>query len=82
VLGDDVTKGNEASKTPRVDSLINAYDEFAKTLRTWLVAYGIGGPVLLLTNETVRQAIAKSGAARCIAGTFLLGVGLQVLLIP
>ena len=27
------------------------YAEYAKTLRSWLVAYGIGGPVLFLTNK-------------------------------
>jgi hypothetical protein len=60
--------------------LFHDYDEFAKVLRTWFVAYGIGGPVLLLTNEAVRSQIATSGFARCIASAFLIGVGLQVLL--
>ena len=61
-------------------NLFDDYDEFAKVLRTWFVAYGIGGPVLLLTNEAVRSKIATSGFARCIALAFLIGVGLQVLL--
>jgi hypothetical protein len=60
--------------------LFDDYNEFAKVLRTWFVAYGIGGPVLLLTNEAVRSKIAASGFARCIAAAFLIGVGSQVLL--
>jgi len=62
------------------DDLFGDYDEFAKVLRTWFVAYGIGGPVLLLTNETVRAKIAASGCARNITLAFLIGVGFQVLL--
>ena len=64
----------------KASDLFDDYDEFAKVLRTWFVAYGIGGPVLLLTNETVRLKLAASGHARCIASAFLIGVGLQVLL--
>jgi len=60
--------------------LFDDYDEFAKVLRTWFVAYWIGGPVLLLNNETIRSKIARSGSARYIALLFLIGVGLQVLL--
>lgn len=59
--------------------LFEDYDAFAKVLRTWFVAYGVGGPVLLLTNDTVSSKIADSGCARGIASAFLIGVGLQVL---
>ena len=74
-----------SSKTKRHDTdeesnLFEDYDEFAKVLRTWFVAYGIGGPVLLLTNDAVRCEIATSGYAPRIAWEFLIGVGLQVLL--
>jgi hypothetical protein len=27
------------------------YSEYAKTLRIWLVAYGVGAPVVILSNE-------------------------------
>jgi hypothetical protein len=49
-------------------------------LRTWLVAYGIGAPIALLTNETFASTIRKSGNAKFIAGAFLLGVAGQVVL--
>lgn len=29
----------------------NNYADYSRTLRAWLVAYGIGGPVLFVTNK-------------------------------
>jgi hypothetical protein len=49
-------------------------------LRTWLVAYGIGAPIALLTNATFATAIRNSGKSRYIAGAFLIGVAGQVVL--
>jgi hypothetical protein len=57
-----------------------AYEEHARTLRTWLVAYGIGGPVLILSQADVWKRLAASGSLRLIAGLFLSGVVLQVIL--
>jgi hypothetical protein len=56
------------------------YAEYAKTLRAWLVAYGIGGPVLLITNKELLQALKLSPYRNHIVDLFLLGVALQVLL--
>jgi hypothetical protein len=60
--------------------LYAAYEEHAKTLRTWLVAYGIGAPVLFVSQDALWARIAASGSVRTIAGAFLWGVALQVLL--
>jgi hypothetical protein len=49
-------------------------------LRTWLVAYGIGAPIALLTNEAFANAIRNSGKSKYIAGAFLAGVAGQVVL--
>lgn len=57
-----------------------AYEDYSKTLRTWLVAYGIGGPVLMLTNDRVSVVILQSGHGRSIAALFLAGVVIQVVL--
>lgn len=57
-----------------------AYQGYSNTLRTWLVAYGVGAPVLFLTNEAIWKRVAASGEARTLAMLFLCGVGLQVLL--
>jgi hypothetical protein len=60
--------------------LYAAYDGYSRTLRTWLVAYGIGAPVLLMTNDALWRAIADSGDMTWIGALFLTGVALQVLL--
>jgi hypothetical protein len=57
----------------------STYAEFAKTLRTWFVAYGIGAPVLILSQEKLANRVTASGAGKFLATLFLLGVGVQVL---
>lgn len=52
---------------------------FARNLRTWFVAYGIGGPVVFLTNESVSKALLSLEVGRPIATLFLAGVILQIL---
>jgi len=59
---------------------LSAHTEFSKSLRTWFVAYGIGAPVLLLTNKEIANTLKESGNARAIAAIFLVGVCLQVML--
>ena len=46
------------------------YEEYSKVLRTWFVAFGIGAPVLLLTNERIAEAIKASGEARGVVSLF------------
>lgn len=65
---------------PSASDYFSDYDAEAKALRTWFVAYGIGGPVLLLTNESLRAKLVASGESRQIAAAFLIGVGLQIVL--
>ncbi len=64
----------------QADQYFNAYAELSKTLRTWLVAYGIGAPIVLLTNAGFSGAIRKAGDSKYVAGAFLLGVAAQVAL--
>jgi len=57
-----------------------AYEEHTKTLRTWLVAYGIGAPVLFLTQPTLMGTLKTSGEGNVRGLLFLSGVGIQVIL--
>ena len=66
--------------TTEREEYFKAYEEYSKVLRTWFVAYGIGGPVLLLTNQTLAKAIKASGQGKSLAALFLAGVALQVVL--
>ena len=58
----------------------SAYQYHSNLLRTWLVAYGIGGPVLLLTNDSLWQQLKESGEVSFIGTLFLTGVAFQILL--
>ena len=51
----------------------HAYAEFAKTLRTWFIAYGIGAPALVLSNKDLWNTVKGSGNLIYIAALFLLG---------
>jgi len=62
------------------DSYAKAYAELSRTLKTWLVAYGIGAPVLFMTNPDLWKAVAASGDLRAVGLLFLIGVFLQVLI--
>ena len=62
------------------ESLYRAYEEYAKTLRTWFVGFGVGGPVLLLTNDAVRGKFGSSPYALLIGTAFLGAVASQVML--
>jgi hypothetical protein len=70
----------EDPKPDKASDFFDEYKDFAKVLQTWFVAYGIGGPVLLLTNDTLRCKIFASGHACCIGAAFLTSVALQVIL--
>ncbi len=60
--------------------LFEAYSSATTNLRTWLVAYGIGAPVLFLSNESLWRALAVAQCASCVGVLFLGGVVLQVLI--
>ena len=50
------------------------YEEYAKNLRTWFVAYGVGAPVLFVSNKDIAEKLASSHAAPSIAAFFLLKI--------
>ena len=56
------------------------YAEYSKTLRAWLVGYGIGGPVLFLLSKDAPSKIATSPHLRAVVTLFVLGVALQIIL--
>ncbi len=62
------------------DGHFENYAEYSKTLRSWLVAYGIGGPVLFLTNKDAPEKLASSPHLRTIVTLFVAGVALQIFL--
>jgi hypothetical protein len=59
---------------------LSAYSEHSTILKTWLAAYGVGAPVLILSQEKLWTRLNDAGSLRLIAILFLAGVALQVLL--
>ncbi|MGA9852603.1 MAG: hypothetical protein WBR15_06695 [Gammaproteobacteria bacterium] len=70
--------GNIYKKTDD-SSFYESYASFSRTLRAWLVAYGVGVPVLLVSQQFIAKAIIKAGTGRLITWLFLAGVAIQVL---
>ena len=58
----------------------DVYRVAATNLRTWLIAYGIGAPVLFLSNDHLWQALVKAKSVKSIAILFLIEVATQVIL--
>lgn len=56
------------------------YAEYSKTLRAWLVAYGVGGPALLLLSKDAPTKISASPNLSLIVTIFTAGVACQILL--
>ncbi|MHC4947087.1 MAG: hypothetical protein ACYTG1_02340 [Planctomycetota bacterium] len=76
---DDATTGAGSSEGPAAEGLYTAYEAHARILRTWLVAYGIGGPVLFVNNDDLWRGLVESGTGRLVGLLFLAGVAVQVL---
>ena len=59
----------------------SSYEGFARTLRGWLVGFGIGAPVVLLTNEEIFKIFKDNiEQAREIAFYFFGGCLIQIIL--
>ncbi len=75
-------KRSNSSTTANQDDVgfYEAYVGFARELRVWFLAYGIGGPAIFLSNDTAMTRLLSSGSGRVVAYAFLGGVGIQVAL--
>lgn len=68
-------KGNRAAH-----AYFESYAEYNRVLRSWFVAFGIGGLAMFLVEEKLRDALTGSGQARVVITLFLTGVALQILI--
>lgn len=57
----------------------SAYAEYNRILRTWFVAFGIGGPALFLINDKIAAKLVAVDQLRLVVALFLLGATAQVL---
>ena len=59
------------------DGHYKVYEEHMKTLRAWFVAYGVGGPVLFVTQKDFAASLVESGVSKWVGILLLVGVLLQ-----
>ena len=52
--------------------------EYNRVLRTWVVAFGVGGPALFLVNDSIVERLVAEGQLRLVVLLFLIGAGAQV----
>ncbi len=50
----------------------------SRILRAWLVAFGVGLPAIVLTNERLFDGLVEAGMAKRVFGLIFIAVGLQV----
>lgn len=72
------TKRPHSEHTAEAKGFFEAYAHLARNLRTWLLAYGVGGPVIFLTNDAAGRKLVGAGYAETVATLFLGGVALQI----
>ena len=60
------------------EGAFSSYAKFSTTLRTWLVAYGVGAPVLFLSHQEVANRLLVGKTGKDIATAFLIGAAIQV----
>jgi hypothetical protein len=61
-----------------VESRYELYADYNKLYRNWMVAYGIGGPILFATNATLSAKMGRAEHSAAAISLFLAVVFLQV----
>lgn len=56
-----------------------AYFEYNRILRTWFVAFGIGGLAMFLINDKIADRLAEACKLRAVVTLLLIGAALQVI---
>jgi hypothetical protein len=62
------------------DGYFEAYMEYNKALRNWLVGFGIGGPIFILSDKGASLKVLTCGNKDSIFWSFATGVFLQILI--
>jgi len=74
-----MTEQSSKAKKPTERGFYEPYAAFSRTLRTWLVAYGIGAPVLFASQEAFKPILKEPNKAALIIGLFLFGAMAQII---
>lgn len=69
------------SDAVQATEFFDVYKDHSNVLRTWLTAYGVGVPVLMLSQEKIWSKVVSAGLLEFVAALFLFGVVIQVILL-
>ena len=67
------------AQTDDTSTSFQTYFEYNRVLRTWFVAFGIGGPALFLVNEDVARQLADERQLELVVVLFIIGAAAQVI---
>ena len=71
--------GAEVAREEDPAGSYSTYLEYNKVLRTWFVAFGVGGPALFLINDKIAERLVKVGMLKEVAILFLAGATAQII---
>lgn len=78
-LAEEADGDRETSTTSKKDETYwKNYVEYNKGVRTWLVTFGVGALVLLLSHPKLIESLKQHGSAKSVMLCLLLGCGAQV----
>src|SRR5689334_21033713 len=60
------------------DGVFEAYADVARAFRGWVVAYGVGAPVVFVSQNNILKVLNTAPDARWIMAAFFFGTFLQV----
>ena len=63
----DSVRDSGYTRTVEEAECFEAFQRHSATLRNWFIAYGIGVPAVMITNEGFWAQITKSGADNCLS---------------
>jgi hypothetical protein len=71
---------NDEERKLRIKEFGEGFGKYEQALRTWFIAYGIGGPVLFLTQPCLREKLLANPDRFCIGILFLTGIFFQIII--
>ncbi len=69
---------NWQNELERLSHNRSKYEANCRLLRTWFIAYGVGAPAVILSNQHILAKVVNSGHALCITLFFLGAVFVQI----
>ena len=70
---------SEEDKKKEAEGYWEPYAYFARAVRLWFLAYGVGFPIAIISNEWLLKRLRASGCLATVAWLFIAGVVVQVL---